>query len=192
MRRPWKRRGEHSDIERRLREERPNPSEDLVDQLAVHAGERRHGATRRVSFGLAYALTGLFVAAAIGLGGLGSPVGTAERILSFDNAHEKNPDKGRPAKDQYDEKVTICHRPPGNPTNGQTLTLPRSAAEAHLRNHPLDSRGPCPPTPKHVTICHRSGKSSPGQTLRVPVAEVVRHLPVHRYDELSACGPGKR
>jgi hypothetical protein len=49
-----------------------------------------------------------------------------------------------PAADQYEEKVTICHRPPGNPSNGQTLTLPRSAAEAHLRQHPQDTLGACP------------------------------------------------
>lgn len=35
------------------------------------------------------------------------------------------------------ERVTICH-------NGQTLTLPRPAADAHLRNHPNDTIGPCP------------------------------------------------
>ncbi len=35
------------------------------------------------------------------------------------------------------ERVTICH-------NGNTLTLPRPAAEAHIRNHPTDRLGPCP------------------------------------------------
>ncbi len=35
------------------------------------------------------------------------------------------------------ERFTICH-------NGNTLTLPRPAAEAHLRNHPTDTLGPCP------------------------------------------------
>ncbi|HMJ05772.1 MAG TPA: hypothetical protein VK474_05905 [Chthoniobacterales bacterium] len=35
------------------------------------------------------------------------------------------------------ERVTICH-------NGNTLTLPRPAADAHLRNHPTDTVGPCP------------------------------------------------
>ena len=36
------------------------------------------------------------------------------------------------------ERVTICH-------NGNTLTLPRPAADAHLRNHSSDTVGPCPP-----------------------------------------------
>lgn len=35
------------------------------------------------------------------------------------------------------ERVTICH-------NGTTLVLPRPAAEAHIRNHPGDTLGPCP------------------------------------------------
>jgi hypothetical protein len=40
------------------------------------------------------------------------------------------------------EKVVICH-------NGQTLTLPKPAAERHLQQHPNDTLGPCPsPTPK--------------------------------------------
>ena len=34
------------------------------------------------------------------------------------------------------DRVTICH-------NGNTLNLPRPAAEAHIRNHPGDSLGPC-------------------------------------------------
>ncbi len=30
--------------------------------------------------------------------------------------------------------VTICHRPPGNPDNSKTLTLPLQAANAHLKH----------------------------------------------------------
>jgi hypothetical protein len=30
----------------------------------------------------------------------------------------------------------ICHRPPGNPQNAQTLCIPKKAREAHLKNHP--------------------------------------------------------
>jgi hypothetical protein len=48
------------------------------------------------------------------------------------------------------DKCTICHLPPGNPANAQTLTIGCSAVQAHLRNHPGDCLGPCPcqPTPK--------------------------------------------
>src|SRR5262245_44823639 len=39
--------------------------------------------------------------------------------------------------------IVICHVPPGNPDNGQTLDLPPDAVRAHLREHPEDHRGPC-------------------------------------------------
>jgi hypothetical protein len=47
------------------------------------------------------------------------------------------------------DKCTICHLPPGNPANAQTLNIGCSAVQAHLRNHPGDCLGPCPcnPTP---------------------------------------------
>ena len=41
------------------------------------------------------------------------------------------------------EKVEICHVPPGNPDNPQTLRVGAKAVEAHLKNHPGDSVGPC-------------------------------------------------
>ena len=40
-------------------------------------------------------------------------------------------------------QVTICHVPPGNPDNPQTITIGAPAAEAHLRNHDGDHLGPC-------------------------------------------------
>jgi hypothetical protein len=45
---------------------------------------------------------------------------------------------------QYQEKVVICHRPPGNPSNAQTLTLSPAGAQNHLAHHPDDTMGPCP------------------------------------------------
>jgi hypothetical protein len=45
----------------------------------------------------------------------------------------------------------ICHRPPGNPNNAQTLCIPKKAREAHLKNHPLDSCGPCGTTSSSTT-----------------------------------------
>ena len=157
MKRPWAR-DPMADLERRLRDERPLPSEDLVRRVTTETAARPSGLPR-LRLGLAGALSGLAVAAVIALGGLSAPVDTAGGILQFDNAggkskqsNDRDKDKGKsngpPANHQYEEKVTICHRPPGNPSNGQTLTLPRSGAEAHLRNHSLDTRGPCPPPKK--------------------------------------------
>jgi hypothetical protein len=52
-------------------------------------------------------------------------------------------------------QVEICHRPPGNPSNEQTLCVGPNAAEMHFANHPGDTSGccpgdqtpPCPPSP---------------------------------------------
>jgi hypothetical protein len=40
------------------------------------------------------------------------------------------------------DQVTICHRPPGNKENAQTLNVARNAVPAHL-NHG-DQLGACP------------------------------------------------
>jgi hypothetical protein len=150
MKRAWRRDG-LADLERRLRDERPRPSEELVRRVAGESPAR--ASLPRMRLGLAGAFSGVALAVVIALGGLGSPMDTAARIAQFDNAGHKSDGHGhknghgKPAHHQYDEKVTICHRPPGNPSNGQTLTLPRQGADAHLRNHRLDSRGPCPPPP---------------------------------------------
>ena len=148
----WTRTGS-AHLERRLRNERPRPSEELVRKVTEEvAGSRTP--LPRLRLGLAGAVSGAVLAAVIALGGLGAPIDTAARIAQFDNAgsshkgHGKGHGHGKPAHHQYDEKVTICHRPPGNPSNGHTLTLPRSAADAHLRQHRSDSRGACAPPPK--------------------------------------------
>jgi hypothetical protein len=44
-----------------------------------------------------------------------------------------------------DDRVTICHRPPGNPSNTQTIVVNQSAVAGHLRHG--DTLGPCPVSP---------------------------------------------
>jgi hypothetical protein len=41
------------------------------------------------------------------------------------------------------DKVILCHVPPGNPGNPQTICVAASAIPAHLANHPGDCVGPC-------------------------------------------------
>lgn len=43
---------------------------------------------------------------------------------------------------ESDGKVTICHRPPGNPANAHTIRISPAALGAHCSNHG-DSCGPC-------------------------------------------------
>ncbi|MDF0682423.1 MAG: hypothetical protein P0116_15815 [Candidatus Nitrosocosmicus sp.] len=40
------------------------------------------------------------------------------------------------------DELTLCHMPPGNPENSQTITVPISAVPAHLAHG--DTIGPCP------------------------------------------------
>lgn len=50
------------------------------------------------------------------------------------NNNENNNDKDqtKDSKEAKEDKVTICHKPPGNTANTQTLILPLSAVQAHL------------------------------------------------------------
>ncbi len=42
-----------------------------------------------------------------------------------------------------DNKVLLCHVPPGNPENAHTLCINPNAVPAHLENHEGDHCGPC-------------------------------------------------
>jgi hypothetical protein len=41
------------------------------------------------------------------------------------------------------DKIILCHVPPGNPNNPQTICVSASAIPSHLANHPGDCIGPC-------------------------------------------------
>lgn len=60
-------------------------------------------------------------------GGGSGPIGTINPANSSGANNEQSGNQ---------ERITICH-------NGNTLTLPRPAAEAHLSNHRNDYLGPC-------------------------------------------------
>jgi len=151
MTRFWKRNGEFTDVEAELRANRQSPSEDLVRRVHGHVGD----AVRRpvqLRLGMAGVVSGAVLALAIALGGVDYPLDAGKSVVQFDTAggkgqgnEKKNAtsDQKDATNDQYGEKVTICHRPPGNPSNGQTIRVPAQAAEAHFRNHSEDSEGPC-------------------------------------------------
>ncbi|MCU0430729.1 MAG: carbohydrate-binding domain-containing protein [Cytophagaceae bacterium] len=50
-------------------------------------------------------------------------------------------EKKRKEEEYMNEQIEICHKPPGNPENCQTLRIPRSALKAHLAHG--DHEGPC-------------------------------------------------
>ncbi len=54
-----------------------------------------------------------------------------------------------PVSADPDDKVWLCHYPPGNPENVQLLNISDSAVPAHVQNHPgdfveVDGPFPCP------------------------------------------------
>jgi hypothetical protein len=50
---------------------------------------------------------------------------------------------GNGKKNANVNKVVICHVPPGNPNNPQTLIISTNAVPGHLNNHDDDKLGPC-------------------------------------------------
>jgi hypothetical protein len=59
-----------------------------------------------------------------------------------DKCKDKDKDKCKDDKDKK-KKVTICHVPPGNPSNAHTIRVGASAVDAHLAHG--DTLGKCPP-----------------------------------------------
>jgi len=156
----WKREGEFSDIERQLRAQRPVPREEIIDQLARQLRSER-GFLAHVNLRVAFAsaLTAVTLVVFAALGGVGQATSVTKELVGISPAASNSaaPQGGnaggsasqssqsqKSSQNQYDEKVTICHRPDGNPSNAQTLRLSSAGAAAHLRNHPLDTAGPCP------------------------------------------------
>jgi hypothetical protein len=194
------------ELEARLRSERPRPSAELVDRLAAARRPPRVRGALTVRLAIAAVLTVVLAGAAVTAGD-GSPLQAFDQAVTAvqgtssappsgnsngsgaNTAQPSTSSKAGPGNDQYQEKITICHRgnSPNNP--GETLTLPRQAAEQHLAQHKYDTRGPCPapPPPPNVTICHRASKNDKGQTLTLPQPAAEQHLKDHKYDTRGAC-----
>ena len=104
------------DIEARLRDERPAPSDDLVQRLAERSASpesERSASPRRVvpriRLGFAMALTASCIALVGVLGGLSGPIDTARDSLSLKPSADT-----QPAKDQYEPPKPP--KPPKPPT----------------------------------------------------------------------------
>jgi len=85
-----------------------------------------------------------------------------------------------------ENKVTICHRPPGNPDNVHTLSVGEAAVGAHLRHG--DGLGACP------TGCGRDPRiCDDGDACTVDACDaeaVCHHLPVSGDPVCNFCGDG--
>jgi PKD repeat protein len=68
------------------------------------------------------------------------------------------------------KKVYICHAPPGNPGNGQTLAVNVSSVKDHLLNHANDKLGQCGQDPcSQQQVIVRTGKLIVAESLKVSV-----------------------
>ncbi len=120
-------------LEVRLRDERPQPKDELVERITNETTAHRRRSFRpalRPQLAVGFTVVALGAAVALGAFGVRDIAGDGENTF--------------PAKQQYGNKVTICHRPPGNPRNAHTIRVGERAARAHLRNHRGDRPGPCP------------------------------------------------
>jgi hypothetical protein len=162
MRRPWKQRNEFSELESDLRAARPEPRSNLISQLVGRVEATRVPFRRsRVRLALAAVLTTAALTAFALVGGFGytaSAASSVAKAAGISKSHSNNAggnkangsansnanSNANPSANQYQEKVVICHRPPGNESNAQTLTLSPQGAQNHLANHPDDTLGPCP------------------------------------------------
>ena len=69
---------------------------------------------------------------------------SSQSAASSSQGNANNSDKGNEkssARKQYQDKVVICHRPPGKPGNARTIRVSPNAVPAHLAHG--DTLGPC-------------------------------------------------
>jgi hypothetical protein len=144
----WKRHHEPDELEALLQGSRPEPREEFVRSLAERIAETAEPTGRRPgSFRLALAAgvtTLLITAAGIGGGIAYSKSGgqpSSKSQSSSKSSSSLSSSSSSSAIAQYEEKETICHIPPGNPSNAQTIRVGASAVPAHLAHG--DTLGPC-------------------------------------------------
>jgi hypothetical protein len=138
-------------VERKLRHDRPQPSETLMQRIAEDVSGRP--ARSRLNLGLAFALTAALAVAFALTGGIGYASSAASngksaltQLVSGESPGKSAKGKSQQSKassaKQYGHKVLICHIPPGHPENAHTISVDQSAVPAHLAHG--DTLGPCP------------------------------------------------
>ena len=150
-------RDEHKRFMKRLERERPQPSDDFLASIAdrVTPTRARHGSGWRLA--VVGALTMLLASALALTGGLGyaanavkggtTVVTTLVAGPSTSNANSANSgaqqgNQQSAARNQYQEKVLICHIPEGRPSQARTISVSANAVPAHQAHG--DTLGPCP------------------------------------------------
>ena len=89
-------------------------------------------------------------------------------------------------KEFEEEKITICHYPPGNNNNPQEIEIPLSAWPAHQAHG--DKLGPCPiieEVEEQITICHFPAGQRVPLEMQIPLSEWSAHQA--HGDKLGPC-----
>jgi hypothetical protein len=140
------RRGGTGWLEHELRRHRPEPRDDFARQLSgrISADSRRRPALGlRIAF--AGSLASLIVVAFAAFGGIGYAASAADGIArtaqKVVTPKPKATTQQSAAADQYVGKVTICHHTGSRNHPFVTITISRSALNAHLAHG--DTVGPC-------------------------------------------------
>ncbi len=71
------------------------------------------------------------------------PLLAAAILLTAGSVFAQERKEGGSATGEPDKKITICHIPPGNPNNPQTITISTNALSAHIPGHIGDYQGAC-------------------------------------------------
>jgi hypothetical protein len=135
------------DLERELRENRPQPRPDFLASLASRVGEQGRSRAGVRRGGLALAFTTAIVVALASVGGIGqaaSSVKVAFKTVAGTaaplRAEQPKQAKVTPAQDQY-RRVLLCHKGQvGHPL--REIVVDVHAVPAHLAHG--DTVGPCP------------------------------------------------
>ena len=148
MKRFWKRFTGSHDLETGLRRKRPAPPQELVDKLVarIEADSSQVRRSSRPRVALVGVVTVVALAAFGASGGLGYAKSSASEaasstahavasVVTSRSPNEHSSQGSKPSKNQYKEKVLICHK-------GHTISVSPSAVPAHLRHG--DTLGPCP------------------------------------------------
>jgi hypothetical protein len=156
---------EFETLENELRQGRARPNDDFVDEILTKiatAGPQRRPRRPRIALALAFAATTVVIFSAFG--GLGYAKSASTHAVSSTSAAVKSVVRGKvksgnsatdkkfnakaskASHDQYEEKLLLCHHPPGNPGKPITISVGSAAVPVHLAQHVGDHIGPCTPS----------------------------------------------
>ena len=131
--------------------------------------------------------------------------GDTKGICPKDNSTSDPSGPGNTGTGTGNETITICHHPPGNPSNTQSITIPASEWKAHQAHG--DTPGLCPKDNstsdpgsgnsgntggnEKITICHHPpGNPTNTQTIEISPSAWKAHQA--HGDTVGACGNGNK